>query len=304
MSVHFRPAKRENIPLLLGVAGGTGSGKTYSALRLARGIAGGQPFAGIDTENRRMNHYADLFPELHVAQIAAPFRPDKYTAAIDDGIAYLASLNVPRENRVVLIDSMSHEWAGEGGCLDWHDEITKGDPKKKAAGWATIKPAHKKMVTKLTQLDAHVIVCLRAEPKIDIVRDPNGELKFVPKQTLPGGGLDGWVPISEKAFPYELTASFLLMADKPGVPQPIKLEAQCRPFVPLDRPLDEEVSKRFAEWAGGAAASDALEPLREQLTKLLTELDVPVPSLTSKGEDWLRRQIKNANDELAKRVPA
>ena len=41
------------------ISGGTGSGKTFSAMRLASGIAGGKPFAVIDTENRRALHYAD-----------------------------------------------------------------------------------------------------------------------------------------------------------------------------------------------------------------------------------------------------
>lgn len=281
MSFEFRPAKRENVPLLLGVAGGTGSGKTMSALLMARGIAAGQPFAGIDTENGRMSHYADRFPELHIAQIKAPFRPDRYADAIEAGAAYLAEQNVPRGHRVVVVDSMSHEWAGDGGCLDWHDEIIDGDRKRSPVAWATIKRSHKRLVTRLLQLDAHVIACLRAEPKVDIVRD-GGELKFVPKQSLTG--LDGWLPITEKNFPFELTASFLLMADVPGVPRPIKLNEDHRPFVPLDRPLDEQVGRALAEWAAGGAAPEPAvklvsEPQRKRLFAIAKEAGVDEPRL-------------------------
>jgi hypothetical protein len=59
MSFSFRPAVRESVSLLIGLSGGTGSGKTYSAMRLAHGIAGDQPFAVIDTEAGRAKHYAD-----------------------------------------------------------------------------------------------------------------------------------------------------------------------------------------------------------------------------------------------------
>jgi hypothetical protein len=251
MTYEFRPAKREKVPLLIGVAGGTGSGKTMSALRLARGLAGGKPFAGIDTENGRMNHYADLFPELHVAQITAPFRPDKYADAIQSAVALFP---------VVIVDSASHEWAGDGGCLDWHDELMGGDQKKNLSAWIEPKKSHKRMVTRLLQVDAHVILCFRAEPKVEVVAGN----KIVPKQSLTG--LDGWIPISEKNLPYELTASFLLMADKPGVPMPIKLNEQHRSMVSLAVPLSEETGGLLGAWAAGegtpvvGAAAEAATP--------------------------------------------
>src|SRR3954462_11620141 len=104
MSYTFRPLKRERIPLLIGVAGGTGSGKTMSALRLARGLAGGKPFAGIDTENGRMSAYAEEFPEVQTAEITAPFRPSKYADAVE--AAERAGFPV------IVVDSASHEWYG------------------------------------------------------------------------------------------------------------------------------------------------------------------------------------------------
>jgi hypothetical protein len=251
MTVSFRPAKREQIPLLLGVAGGTGSGKTMSALLMARGIAQGAPFAFVDTENGRGLHYADEFPEMQHGDLRAPFRPDAYIAAIKDGLAHLK--DVPKEKRVVVVDSFSHEWTGDGGCLDWVDEITAGDEKKKARAWAKVKPAHRRMMTQLIGLPSHVIVCLRAEyGKVDIVRK-DGKTEFVPKRTLPGGSLNDWYPESEKAFPYELTASFLVVADAPGVPIPLKLQEQHKPFVPLDQPLSEQTGRQLAAWAAGSA---------------------------------------------------
>jgi AAA domain len=237
----FKQVKRESIPLFLGVAGGTGSGKTFSALLLARGIAGGQPFAFIDTENGRAKHYADLFPEMRHGEIHAPFRPGKYADAIAAGADQFP---------VVVVDSMSHEWAGDGGCLDWHDDLMGGNQSKNLSAWIEPKKAHKALVTRLLQVNAHVIACFRAEPKVEAVRK-DGKVEIVPKASLTG--LDGWLPISEKMLPYELTASFLLMADAPGVPKPIKLQEQHRGLVPLEKPLGEEVGRALAAWAAGSA---------------------------------------------------
>lgn len=284
MSFEFRPAKRENVPLLIGVAGGTGSGKTYSALLLARGIAKGEPFAIVDTENGRAKHYADLFPEMRHGEIHAPFRPDKYADAIQAGAA---------EFPVVVVDSMSHEWAGDGGCLDWHDELQGGDSSKNLSAWIQPKRAHKAMLTRLLQVQAHVILCFRAEPKVEAVRR-GGKLEIVPKASITG--LDGWLPIAEKMLPYELTASFLLMADRPGVPRPIKLQEQHKPMVPLDQPLDESVGLALAEWARGGTAATAdvqlaTEAQRRKIFATAKERDVT--------EDELRAVLERVTGQTS-----
>jgi hypothetical protein len=244
VSVEFRPAKREHVPLLLGVAGGTGSGKSYSALRLARGLADGKPFGFIDTENGRGLHYADAFPEMQHARLEAPFRPERYADAIQAAAEQFG---------VIVVDSMSHEWAGDGGCLDWHDELMGGDQKKNLSAWIKPKLAHKRMVTRLLQVNAHVVLAFRAEPKVEAVRKADGSTQIVPKPSLVG--LDGWIPIAEKMLPYELTASFLLMADAPGVPRPIKLQEQHKAFVPLDQPITEQTGRALAAWAAGGSSS-------------------------------------------------
>jgi hypothetical protein len=249
MTVTFRPAVRENVPLLIGIAGGTGSGKTYSALRVATGIAGGKKFAVIDTENGRARHYADMF-DFDVADLTAPFRPGAYA----DAITAADQAGYP----VIVIDSMSHEHDGDGGLLDWHEEEYQrlgGRDAVKFTAWIKPKDAHKKMVTRLLQVKAHVILCFRAAEKIEIVKVA-GKTEVRPKQSVVG--LDGWVPISEPKLPYELTLSLLLTADKPGVGRPIKLQEQHRPLVPLDRPLDETVGEKLAAWAAGGAPPAAL----------------------------------------------
>lgn len=260
MSFEFRDAKRENVSLLIGLAGGTGSGKTYSAMLLARGLANGHPFVGIDTENGRMLIYADDFPELKHGRIDEPFRPEKYTDAINAGDAFLEKSGVPSVNRVIVVDSASHEWYGDGGVLDWQEQIMDGKESRRLMSWIDPKKAHKRMVTRLLRVNAHVILCFRAEPKVAMIDDPEkpGKKKFIDRPSLTG--LNGWIPIAEKNLPYELTASFLCMADRPGVPLPIKLPNPLRPLVPLDRPLGDATGRALGEWAAGGVQKPADEP--------------------------------------------
>lgn len=245
MTFDFRPAKRESIGLLIGLAGGTGSGKTYSAMLLASGIAeaAGKPFCVIDTEARRALHYADDFQFDH-GDLGPPFTPARYAEAIlaADARGYSA----------IVVDSMTHEWAGDGGVLDMQEaEFQKmgGSDKMKMASWIKPKGEHKKMVAKLLQVRAHLILCFRAEEKVEM-KKVNGRMEVVPKQTLTG--LDGWVPVCEKSLPFELTTSFLLMAGRPGVPLEIKpLAPGLRSVFPEGEQIGREAGRRLAEWAAG-----------------------------------------------------
>lgn len=255
----FRPATRENVGLLIGLAGGTGSGKTFTAFRLAAGIAGTKRFAVIDTEARRALHYADRF-EFDHCELKPPFRPKAY----EDAIVAADDAGYP----VIVVDSTSHVWAGTGGVLDWQDEILdekvtralkrKGEDRAewqlresfKMSAWIEPKMAHKHMVQRLLQVRAHLILCFRAEEKVEMVKK-DGKMQILPKQSLVG--LNGWIPICEKNLPFELTASFLLTADAPGIPKPIKLQEQHRALFPLDKPITEESGRQLAEWAAGGS---------------------------------------------------
>lgn len=248
MSITFRRAIREQIGLIIGLAGASGSGKTLSAMRLAAGIANGRPFAVIDTEAGRAKHYASDFTFDH-GDLGPPFRPDAYAEAIRSADK--------AEYPVIVVDSCSHEHAGEGGLLDWHEEeldrMAKDDWKKrescKMTAWIKPKMSHKQMVSRLLQVRAHLILCFRAEQKIDIVRGADGRMEMQPKKLA--SGFSDWIPICEKNLLYELTASFLLTPDAPGIPKPIKLQKQMREFIDLKSPLDEEAGRKLAAWAAG-----------------------------------------------------
>ena len=270
MSATFKPAVRANVNLLIGLAGASGSGKSYSAFRLAKGICGDKRFAVVDTENGRASHYADMF-DFDVAELRAPFRPEAYAEAVlaADAAGY----------PVIVVDSMSHAWAGDGGVLDWQEEeldrMAGSDWKKreavKMAAWIKPKLSYKHMMQKLLQVKAHLILCFRAEPKIEMVKE-DGKWVIIPKRTLTG--LDGWVPVTEKNTPFELTASFLMTAESPGVPKPIKLQEQHRTMFPLDRAITEESGAALAKWAMGATPTPPTPPVTTKPVKAKGAFDV------------------------------
>ena len=289
MTISFAPAKREAINLLVGLVSGTGGGKTRTALRLATGMSEGQRFVVIDTENRRALHYADDFQFDHY-DFRPPFSPERFTEAIHAADA----ANYP----VIVVDSASHVWAGEGGVLDMQEnEFIRMGEKESArmASWIKPKMAHKAFVQSLLQVRAHIIICLRSEQKVEMVRE-NGRMVVHAKQSLTG--IDGHIPICDKNLPFELTTSLLFTADRPGIPQPIKLQEQHRALFPLDRQVNEESGKLIAEWARGGVASAA-----ESLQQYITPDQAIVIGDTIQMHPQLRAQLVKRFGTLAK-IPA
>lgn len=295
---HFAPAVRERVSLIIMLAGASGSGKTLSALKIARGLASGDDskVAVIDTESGRARHYApapgenrngDKFAFQHGA-MHAPFTPESYIAAVksaeDAGF------------EVIVVDSCTHEWEGEGGLQDMHTDlveqaVTRGRADAAEKGWSFNEAAtadrasisawkepkmrHKRFISRLLQCRAHLILCFRADEKMrmETVEEEgkNGKrykktIITQPKDLPPG---ERWMPICERRMPYEMTLSCVLTPAAPGIPVPIKLQAQHHHAVPIDRPLSEETGRALAEWArGGTAAAQesavAMTALQQQ----------------------------------------
>ena len=228
----FKPAKRQGVGLFVGIAGGTGSGKTYSALRLAKGIAGGKAIAAVDTEGRRMSHYASDFA-FDVTDMLAPFRPERFADA--------AKAAEAKDYGVLLIDSFSHEWAGEGGVLEWHDEIKGDDEAKNMRAWVKPKMAHKAMINSFLQRRIPIVFCMRAEEKTGV--DSRGKPIAM-----------GWTPIGDSRFMFELTTMITLANDKPGrvnYDLPRKIQRQHLHLFPDGELIGEEAGQQLAAWARG-----------------------------------------------------
>jgi len=206
MTFTFRPAVKEQTPLLVGLVGPSGSGKTVSALRLAVGIqsvAGGK-IAGIDTEARRMLQHADTY-KFDYLEFSAPFGSERYLEAIKSAVDQGA--------KTIIIDSMSHEHEGAGGYLEYHsselDRMAGDDWKKRDrmtfTAWIKPAAARRRLINGLLQLNANFVFCFRAKEKLKIVRGAE------PVQL-------GWQAIAGDEFVYEMTARCLLLPGSQGRP--------------------------------------------------------------------------------------
>jgi hypothetical protein len=291
MTFHFAPAKREQVSLLIALAGASGSGKTYSALRLAKGMAPTGKIAFIDTEARRGLHYAEEFEFVH-ADMRPPFRP----AAFIEGIQAAEKTGA----EVILIDSFSMEYDGQGGIMDWADELEQSGTKS-PGNWKVPKGAHKKLMNSLLQCRASIIFCLRADEKIRIARE-NGKTVVEPL---------GWMPICEKRFMFEMTASFTLTPDRPGIPHfdlPHKLQRQHRGMFDDKKPIGEDSGAALAEWARGGDPAPTVaqfkptEPMADELTA--AEWDVKLSEAAPKGKIELRRVYAQIPKDLRAELDA
>lgn len=260
MAFILKPAVREKINLLFAIAGASGSGKTYSALLLAQGIAGDNgKIAVIDTEAGRSLQYAPkngekanplngTFDFLHL-DFQPPFTPERYIEAIHSCEKAGAS--------VIVIDSASHEWNGEGGIVEMSDSIAikkatdyqtgeinfKKLEAVKMLSWAEPKKQHKKMMAKLTQVRSHIIFCLRAEEKVKPIKNSKGHTEVVNQ---------GFQPICEKSFMFEMTASLTLEPTKPGKPNyelDKKLNSDMQSIFKNGQLISIEHGQKLKEWA-------------------------------------------------------
>lgn len=235
------PAKVERVPLLVGLFSCSGGGKTYSALRLATGmqrVTGGEIF-GLDTEHRRMLHYANKFKFQHV-DFRPPFSPADYGDAIRHCVERGAS--------IVIVDSMTHEHEGPGGILEWHDELMDGSPKKFASAWIKPKQARVRLINNILQLGCNAIFCFRAKEKTryEAGKDPVGL---------------GWMPIGGEEYYFEMTCNMLLYPKSGGVPTwetkeigerfAMKLPEAFEGILAKPQPLSEKIGEEMATWAAG-----------------------------------------------------
>lgn len=185
----FRKAERAKAKARIALIGVSGSGKTYSALLLARGLVGENgKIAVIDTENGSADLYSGL-TDYDVATLEAPYEPKKYLAILSE--AEKAGYDA------VIIDSLSHAWAGEGGLLDMQGKIADGGGNSFAA-WRNVTPWHNKLVDAIINSKCHIIATMRAKAAYEVV-DSNG--KKVPKKI-------GLAPVQRDGVEYEFTTVF------------------------------------------------------------------------------------------------
>lgn len=185
----FKKAKREQVWVKTLLTGPSGCGKSMSALRLATGMAkkAKSDIAYIGTEGSRDLYYSDKF-NYDILQIEEPYTPEKYIEAIDTAI--------DAGYKVLIIDSLSHEWAT---INDIHDKM----PGNSFTNWGKLKPRHRAMMDKILYSPIHVIATARGKDTW-VLEEKNG--KQVPKKV-------GLGSVQDKDITYEYTVSLVIDQD-------------------------------------------------------------------------------------------
>ncbi|MCU4423196.1 ATP-binding protein [Acinetobacter sp. WU_MDCI_Abxb74] len=179
MSVFFKKAERKNAKLRLAIAGPTGSGKTYTALVLAKGIGG--RIAVADTENSSAELYEDLV-EFEHANIQPPYTPEKFIDVIK------AAENANFDT--LILDSITHEWSGVGGCLEIVDQLASTSFKGNSWGaWSQVTPRHRKFIDAMLRSSINIIVTMRS--KMETVQTNDNGKKKVEKVGMKAEQRDG-----------------------------------------------------------------------------------------------------------------
>jgi hypothetical protein len=186
--MQLRKATRKKAKIRLGLSAVSGGGKTYSAILIAKGLCGDlSKVAIIDTENGSADLYAHL-GDYNVLPLTAPFTPERYIEAIRS--CEKAGMDV------VIVDSISHEWDGKGGCLEIVEQLGG-----KYQDWAKVTPRHQAFLEAILHSPCHIITTVRRKQDYEMTKDNNGKIK------VEKGGLR---EITREGFEYELTINLEL----------------------------------------------------------------------------------------------
>jgi hypothetical protein len=242
----LRQAERKQAKIKMGLQGPSGSGKTFSALLIGYGLTNDwSKIAVIDSEN----HSADLYAHLgtyKVLNLSKPFSPEIYIEAIE--LCEKAGMEV------IIIDSISAEWEGQGGILEIHGNMTGNT----FTNWNKITPRHNAFVQKMLQSPCHLIATIRSKQDY-VLSEKNG--KMVPEKV----GLKG---ITREGLDYEFTVVLDLDIRHNAT------ASKDRTGMFMDKPqwvITEKTGQRIMQWCRAGVDISELIPIINQ-AKTVEEL--------------------------------
>lgn len=285
----FRKAERRKAKLRLALTGPAGSGKTYGALLIAQGIGG--KIAMIDTENGSGDLYADTC-EYDVETLTAPYSIQKYLAAIHE--AEDAGYDV------LIIDSLSHAWSGEGGLLDVHSKLTGSTRTGNSyAAWGKITPWHNRLIETMLASRCHIIATMRTKTDYAMIQNDKGrtEVRKV-----------GLAPVQRDGMDYEFTVVFDLNMDHNVTVSKDRTSLFDRQVFEIT----QDTGKMLRDWLNyGAEVKPDVQDMRNAIGKLyhgyLTLFNQDAQAAQSamqmitKGKaskDWTDEDMKNLSEDL------
>jgi len=234
MSITFQRATKQQAKLRLALIGLAGSGKTYSALSIAQHLVPGGKIAVIDTERGSASLYADRFT-FDVLDLER-HGPEHYVEAIE--AAESAGYDV------IVIDSLSHAWAGKDGALEQVDKIAKREGKSNNfTAWRDVTPKHNKLVDAVVSSKCHVIATMRSKMEYVLEKDEKTG-KSAPRKV-------GLAPIQRDGLDYEMTVVGDMNLDHALIISKSRCEA-----VPVGEVIErpgEKLARTLREWLNSGA---------------------------------------------------
>jgi hypothetical protein len=230
--MQFSRAERKRAKLRLALSGPSGSGKTYGALLIAKGLGG--RIAVIDTEHGSASLYSHLC-QFDDSNLTKPYTPEKYI----EGIRTAESQGY----NTLIIDSITHEWSGSGGCLEINEMTGKTKYKGNSwAAWGDTTPRHRAFLDAIQQSPMHIIATMRA--KTDTVQE-NGKVRKIGMKDEQRDGTE-----------YEFTIAFnLIHGDMIAVASKDRSELFKEPHI-----ITPDTGRRLREWLESGKAVEPAAP--------------------------------------------
>lgn len=230
MAITFTKASKKRARLRMALMGPPGSGKTFTALKVATEMGG--RIVVIDTERGSASKYADMFAfDVHEPEDFGPLRYVEYIEAAEKaGYDH------------IIIDSLSHAWTGKGGALELVDNAAKRMKSGNSfMAWRDITPQHNALVDAMMRCKAHLIVTVRVKVEW-VVEEVNG--KKVPRKV-------GLAPVQREGLEYE----FDVVGDMDDSTLTVT-KTRCKP---LNKAVVPEPGDKFAQTIK-AWLTDGVEP--------------------------------------------
>lgn len=244
----FVKATRKKAKLRLALTGPSGSGKTFGALLIAKGLGG--RIACIDTEKGSASLY-DHLVEFDVLELAAPYTPEAYVAAIQEAEA--AGYDT------LIIDSTTHEWSGPGGCLELLDDIAKAKYRGNTwSAWSELTPRHRAFIDCMLQSNMHIIATGRSKTETAQVEE-NGRKK-VAKLGMKTEQRDG--------FEYEFTVVLDIVHDGHYA---VASKDRTGLFSGDAKPISEATGQELLEWLESGEAPPDVTAILASITNSATD---------------------------------
>jgi DNA polymerase III delta prime subunit len=194
----FKPATREKTKARVLLAGPSGSGKTRAALEIAHTL--GPKVAVIDTENRSASLYVGLNGlKFDVCELQPPYTYEKYLQAMRSAFA--------AKYDVLVVDSLTHAWAGEGGALEQVDRAS-GKGGNSFTAWKDVTPEHNRLLSAMSASPIHLLCTVRTKTAYVMEERENraGKIVQVPRKV-------GLAPIFRAEVEYEFSVQLEINLD-------------------------------------------------------------------------------------------